>query len=102
VGIASVGGYVLVLTEKYPYQVSGNNPATMAFARIDTLYPCVSKRSIVNMGYGVLYPTYGGVALFSSEAGAVLATKSIHDILWAKTMGAKVLRSRVHSAQNQS
>jgi hypothetical protein len=79
VGIAATAGYVLVLTEEYPYQVSGNNPATMAFARIDTLLPCVSKRSIVNMGYGVAYATYGGMALYNPSAGMDVMTKLIHD-----------------------
>jgi hypothetical protein len=79
VGIASVGGYILVMTEEYPYQVSGNNPATMAFARIDTLYPCLSKRSIVNMGYGVAYVTYGGLAVYNPSGGMDLITKFVHD-----------------------
>lgn len=79
VGIASVGGYILVMTEEYPYQVSGNNPATMAFARIDTQFPCLSKRSIVNMGYGVAYVTYGGLAVYNPSGGMELVTKFVHD-----------------------
>jgi hypothetical protein len=79
VAIASVAGYILVLTEEYPYQVSGNNPATMAFARIDTLYPCLSKRSVVNMGFGVAYVTYGGLAVYNPSAGMDLITKYVHD-----------------------
>ena len=79
VSIASVGGYILVMTKEYPYQVSGNNPATMAYARIDTLYPCVSKRSVVNMGYGVAYATYGGLAVYNPSGGMDLITKFVHD-----------------------
>jgi len=79
VGIASVGGYILVLTKEYPYQVSGGSPATMAYARIDTLFPCVSKRSIVNMGYGVAYATFGGLAVYNPSAGMDLITKFVHD-----------------------
>ncbi len=79
VGIAAVGGYILVLTEEYPYQVSGANPATMAYARIDTQFPCLSKRSIVNMGYGVAYVTFGGLAVYSPSSGMDLITKFVHD-----------------------
>jgi hypothetical protein len=79
VAISAVGGYILVLTKEYPFQVSGNNPATMAFARIDTLYPCVSKRSVVNMGFGVVYATFGGLAVYNPSAGADLITKFVHD-----------------------
>ncbi len=79
VGIASVMGYILVLTEKYPYHVTGNSPETMSFARIDTLYPCLSKRSIVNMGYGAAYATHGGIAVYAPTSGMELITKFVHD-----------------------
>jgi len=79
VGIAAAAGYILVLTEEYPFQVSGNDPATMVSARIDTLYPCYSKRSIVNMGYGVVWSTHGGLATWSPTTGIDLITKFVHD-----------------------
>ena len=100
VGIASVGGYVIVLTEKYPYQVSGNNPATMAFARIDTLYPCVSKRSIVNMGYGVVYATYGGLAVYNPSLGMDLITKYVHDWdTWDSTVSPSTLVAKFYNGK---
>ena len=79
VGIAAASGYIIVLTEEYPFQVSGNDPATMVSARIDTLYPCYSKRSIVNMGYGVVWATHGGLASWSPTTGIDLITKFVHD-----------------------
>lgn len=79
VAIAPVAGYVLVMTDSYPYQFTGSNPGTMAFAKIDTLYPCVSSRGVVNMGYGVIYPTYGGLALYSPSSGGILITKLVED-----------------------
>jgi hypothetical protein len=79
VGVVAVMGYILVLTEGYPYQVSGNSPATMVFNRIDTPYPCLSKRSIVNMGYGAAYASHGGIAVYAPNAGMDLVTKLVHD-----------------------
>tara|TARA_R110000765_G_scaffold188233_1_gene293662 strand:+ start:939 stop:3533 length:2595 start_codon:yes stop_codon:yes gene_type:complete len=79
VAIAAVAGYLVVLTEQYAYRVAGSDPATMNIARIDNLYPCLSKRSVVGMGYGVMYATYGGLALWAPRPGLVLATKYIHD-----------------------
>jgi len=78
VAIESVAGYLIVLTDKYAYRVSGNDPATLSIARIDTPYPCLSKKSVVNMGYGVMFATYGGLALWNPK-GLSLATKYIHD-----------------------
>ena len=79
VGISAIGGYILVLTEQYPYLISGSDPNTMSVSRVDTFMPCVSKRSIVNMGYGVAYATYGGLAVFSPTGGLDIVTKFIHD-----------------------
>ena len=79
VAIEAIAGYILVLTEEYPYSVSGNDPATMVSARIDTLYPCYSKQSVVNMGYGVVWSTHGGLAAFSPSTGIDLITKFVHD-----------------------
>jgi hypothetical protein len=67
------------MTDQYPYRVYGDSPGLMSSARIDVPMPCASKRSVVNMGYGVLYATYGGIALFGSDSGITLATKAIHD-----------------------
>lgn len=79
VAVEAVGGYLIVLTEEYAYRVSGSDPFTLSIARIDTPYPCLSKRSVVNMGYGVLYATYGGLAMWTPSTGLSLATKYIHD-----------------------
>lgn len=79
VAVEAISGFILVLTEGYPYYVSGNSPATMASARIDTLYPCLSKRSVVNMGYGVVWATHGGLAAYAPGAGVDIITKPVHD-----------------------
>lgn len=87
VGVVAVMGYILVLTEGYPYQVSGNSPATMAFNRIDTYYPCLSRRSIVNMGYGAAFATHGGIAIYAPNGGMDLVTKLVHDWdTWFETL----------------
>ena len=79
VAVAAVGGAIYALTTDYPYRIYGDTPAVMAATRFDVPMPCTSKRGVVNMGYGVLYPTYGGIALIGPDVGVVLATKAIHD-----------------------
>ena len=79
VAIAAISGYILVLTKNYPYQVSGNGPATMVCVRINALYPCVSKRSVVTMDYGVVWATHGGLAAWNPIDGINLITKYAHD-----------------------
>jgi hypothetical protein len=77
VGLAAVLGNIVVLTESYPYLVAGSTPAVMSVSRLDTLYPCLSRRSIVNMNYGVVYATHEGLAVFSGSSGTQLITRTM-------------------------
>ena len=79
VSVEPISGYIIVLTDSYPYAVSGNDPATMVVSRVDTRYPCLSKRSTVNMGYGVVYATHGGLAVYTLAKGLELVTALLHD-----------------------
>ena len=79
VAVESIQGYILVLTDEYAYRVSGGDPATLAISRIDTLYPCLSKRSVVNMGYGVVYSSHGGLSMWSPSIGIAIATNFVYD-----------------------
>jgi hypothetical protein len=79
VAIETIGGFLVVLTTDYAYRVTGNDPATISISRIDTPYPCLSKQSVVNMGYGVMFATHGGLALWSATGQLAMATMAIHD-----------------------
>jgi len=79
VGLATFSGYLLVMTENYPYLVAGNDPAILSLTRVDARYPCVSKRSIANMGYGVMYATHDGLALYSTTTGPQLITRLLYN-----------------------
>ena len=80
VGIAVNGGYILALTESYPYNISGNSPESMSVVRIDANYPCLSKKSIVNVGLqGVMWATHGGMASWRGGSGIGIRTALLHD-----------------------
>lgn len=75
VAIRALSGVgAVILTDKNPYVLMGSDPANMTLQKVDTLYPCVSARGAVSMNFGVLYPTYEGLALYSPTQGAKLAT----------------------------
>lgn len=78
VAVASMSGYILVLTEKYPYIIEGNTPRDMQYSRVDTPYVCTSKRGVVVLPTGVVYPTHGGLATFGVN-GISLTTANIQD-----------------------
>jgi len=79
VGIEAVQGQIVVLTDKYPYRVYGSDPAVMTYSRVDVPYPCLSKKSIVNMGFGVVFATHGGLAEYDPASGAALITRALFD-----------------------
>jgi hypothetical protein len=79
VALAVIGGFLLVLTEAYPYQVVGTDPNVMRTTRIDAPYACVSKRSVVSMSYGVVYSSHDGLALYSPSAGPIIITRAVQN-----------------------
>jgi hypothetical protein len=79
VGLAVFSGYLLVATDNYPYLVAGNDPSILSLTRVDARYPCLNKRSIANMGFGVMYATHDGLALYSTTTGPQLATRLLYN-----------------------
>ncbi len=77
VALAVLNNYLLVLTDSYPYFITGNDPNVMTVTRIDALYPCVSKASVVSMNYGVVYSTHDGLAVYSPVSGPVVITRQL-------------------------
>jgi len=76
VGLAAFGTSLAVLTTAQPYLAQGMHPDQMRLTKIEGNFPCVSARSIVDMGYFAVYAsTFGLVAI--SEAGPKLVTKDI-------------------------
>jgi len=80
VALAAVSGSLLVLTKGYPYIVSVTDPAAaVSTARIDVLHPCLSARSVVTMGYGIVWSTTDGLAVYSPATGGALVTKQLYN-----------------------
>ena len=77
VGIGVVGSMVVVVTKGNPQAVNGIDPAFMTPSKIDQPWPGLSKRSIVNMGFGVAYAAPQGLALITL-GGASLATRDLY------------------------
>ena len=79
VGLVSVNGELVVLTEEFPYLVSGSDPRILTTTKIDVRYPCLSRASIVNMGFGAMFATHEGLAIISLVgAGSQIATATVH------------------------
>jgi len=80
VALAALAGSLLVLTKGYPYLIAVRDPAAgVSVDRIDVLYPCLSATSVVTMGYGIVWSTNDGLAVYSPSSGAALVTKALYN-----------------------
>jgi hypothetical protein len=68
VAIGAIGNSLIVTTQGRPYIATGNHPSTITVYPLDLPYPCLSKRALVNMGTGIMYPSYEGLVFVSSSA----------------------------------
>lgn len=78
VALVTLGGDMLVLTEGFPYVISGTDPAVLSTTKLSVNYPCLARRSVVSTGGGVIYATHNGLAVASFTAGVQLVTQTIH------------------------
>lgn len=76
VAIGAIGNSLIITTQGRPYLATGNHPSTVTVYPIDLPYPCLSKRALVNMGTGIMYPSYEGL-VFVSSVSPQLATLQI-------------------------
>lgn len=78
VALVPISGSTLVLTTGFPYIISGQDPAAgLSVQKIEAMYPCLSRRGVVSMNYGIVYPTHDGLAVFSPGSGPDLITRAI-------------------------
>lgn len=75
VGLGVFGAAVVALTEGNPYIISGIDPAAMSTQKIEQQQACVSKRSIVSMGFGVLYASPDGIVLIDNAGATVVSAQ---------------------------
>ena len=78
VALGAFGTVLLVLTEKTPWTLTGNNPGAQSLARTDFILPCLSKRSVIHIGFGVAWASTGGLAVYSTTIGTDYLTKNVH------------------------
>lgn len=109
VGVQSFGTTIVAASEANPYVGDGIEPASMTFDKIDQVWPCLSKRSVVSMGNGVLYATTHGMA-FVGSGGPNIWTSALYTVeewgpLNPASMIAAVAEGRVflaYTAENAS
>lgn len=78
VGLAAFGTSLAVLTTGTPYVVQGLHPDQMVMEKSEMPFPCLAKRSIVDMGYSAIYASTDGLV----EIGAGAQARLISGQFW--------------------
>jgi hypothetical protein len=61
VSIIAAGNSVILLTDSFPILFTGSDPEVMSPSVMQTYAPCVSRRGVVDVGGGCLYPSFDGL-----------------------------------------
>jgi hypothetical protein len=77
VGVSVFGSDIGVGTKGNPWVASGIEPASMAFEKIPGMYPCLSKRSLIGYGDGLIYATAHGM-VFAGRSGVSIITEAFY------------------------
>jgi hypothetical protein len=72
VGLGVYGASLVVLTKGSPYVISGSHPDSMSAEKVELDQACVSKRSIVSMGGGVIYASPDGLMYVGAGGSKIL------------------------------
>lgn len=76
VAIESFGTTVVAATAGRPYIAQGVEPSSVTMESVDKVWPCLSKRSMVSIGDGVLFATSHGMA-YVGMGGAQIWTEAM-------------------------
>jgi hypothetical protein len=78
------GNSVVVTTEANPYVYTGNDPTSLVASgiKIDQPWPCVSRRSTVEMGFGVGYATDYGFVVVGGGAPVNITEGTYTELEW--------------------
>ena len=76
VGLGAFGTSLAVLTTGNPYVASGTSPESMILEKLELNLPCICRKSIVDMGYAVVYSSHDGLVVVS-QGGARVVSESL-------------------------
>lgn len=74
VALGVYGTNLVAVTKGNPYVITGIDPSAMSSQKMDLQQACVSKRSMVSMGYGVMYASPDGLVLVNETATIITAS----------------------------
>lgn len=100
VGLGFVGNVLVVGTEGNPYRAVGTFPESVDWIRDQSPYPCLSKRSMASLPYGVIYASSLGLVFCDGQNFVVTTLPFYTEREWRplqpETMIAAVFSNRYY------
>jgi hypothetical protein len=81
--MASIAPGLFVATSGKPVLIQGNSPAGMSVQELDANFPCVSKRSMVDMGEYAIYASPSGLVAAGADGIRVVTQEILSRDQWA-------------------
>ena len=92
VAVTAIAGNVFVATTAYPYIIQGSDPAAgMTVSRVDGLYPCLSKTSLVTINGAVIYATHDGLVVYAPGSIQLLTKAIFNSDVWSVELDPKTI-----------
>lgn len=85
VALGSYGTTIVVMTDGLPYIVQGTAPENMQQEKIEKNLPCINARGVVDLGYGVVYPSHDGLVMVSAGSVNVVTEALMTRNDWLRT-----------------
>ncbi len=76
VGLGVFSSSIVACTTGTPYILNGSHPDSISIEQTELVEPCVAKRSIVDVGTGIMYASHSGM-VFIGIGGANVATQNL-------------------------
>lgn len=99
VGLVAFGSVLAVLTKSTPWIMQGLHPDSVSAQKIETPFPCLSKRGIVDMGYAAIYPSTDGLVRITADGGAALLSNGLWDTEQWKALKPETFRAAQYGSR---
>jgi hypothetical protein len=98
VALGTFGNTITVLTEGRPYLLVGPAPDAMYLQKMESIQPCLSKRSAVNTVQGVMYASTDGLVLIdgSSNQGTIVSRAWVTKDEWLARFAPQSIQASVY------
>jgi hypothetical protein len=80
--LVAAGNSVIVLTDTFPILFTGSDPEAMSPSVMQTYAPCATKRGVVDVGGGCMYPSYDGLWIAAPGRVEKLTQKLYREEEW--------------------